>query len=267
VRDWLASRSFDFVFGVVGVLAILLLTLPAVVVVIMSFTDAHTLRFPPPAYSLRWYSALLESEDILGAAVKSFWIATAATGAAVAFGVPAALYLARSRSKTARALDNFFMAPLILPALAFGLALVVLITNAGFPLSIYTLIIGHVVVCVPLVLRTTLASLARLDTAALESSESLGASRLYTFRRVTLPSIRTGILAGAFIAFLSSFDNIPVSLFLSDARTVVLPIRMWQLIENNLDVRVASVSGVILIVTIVLVAVMDRLVGLNRHLR
>src|SRR5258705_9688560 len=159
------------------------------------------------------------------------------------------------------------MAPLILPALALGLALVLLVTRAGFPLSIYTLVIGHIVVCVPFVLRTALASLARLDPALLESSESLGASRFYTFWHVTVPSIRTGIVAGAFIAFLSSFDNIAVSLFLADARTMVLPIRMWQMMENNLDSRVAAISGVIVLVTIVVTVVMDRLIDLKQHLR
>ncbi len=115
------------------------------------------------------------------------------------------------------------------------------------PVSPLTLVIGHTVVCVPYVVRTTVAALAQLDPALLESSASLGASRLYTFRRVTLPLIRPGILAGAFIAFMSSFDNVPVSLFLRDARTDMLPIRMWQDLEGKLDVTIAAVSGVMIV--------------------
>lgn len=94
----------------------------------------------------------------------------------------------------------------------------------------------------------------------------LGASRLYTFRRIVLPLIRPGIIAGAFIAFMSSFDNVPVSLFLRDAATDMLPIRMWQDLEGKLDVTITAVSSVLIIATVVLVAVMERVTGLSRRL-
>jgi putative spermidine/putrescine transport system permease protein len=126
--------------------------------------------------------------------------------------------------------------------------------------------IGHVVVVAPFVLRTASASLSQLDPALLESSASLGASRLYTFRRVTLPVIRPGILAGAFIAFMASLDNVSVSLFLSAPETDVLPIRMWSMLESTLDVRTAAVSGVLITTTALFVIVMDRVVGLTRRI-
>jgi putative spermidine/putrescine transport system permease protein len=106
-----------------------------------------------------------------------------------------------------------------------------------------------------------------MDPALLESSASLGASRWYGFRRITLPLIRPGVLAGAFIAFMSSFDNVPVSLFLRDARTDMLPIRMWQDLEGRLDVTIAAMSGVIVVITLVMMIVMERAVGLSRRLR
>lgn len=95
----------------------------------------------------------------------------------------------------------------------------------------------------------------------------LGASRLYTFRRVTLPLIRPGILAGGFIAFMASFANVPVSLFPRDARTDMLPIRMWQDLEGKLDVSIAAVSGVMIVATLSLMILMERLSGLSRRLR
>ena len=168
---------------------------------------------------------------------------------------------------TARVLDSLFMSPLVLPALAFGLAALMFFTLIGLPVSPLTLVIGHTIVCVPFVVRTTVAALAQLDPALIESSASLGASRLYTFRRVTLPLIRPGILAGGFIAFMSSFDNVPVSLFLRDARTDMLPIRMWQDLEGKLDVTIAAVSGVIIVLTLALMLVMERIAGLSRRLR
>jgi putative spermidine/putrescine transport system permease protein len=121
--------------------------------------------------------------------------------------------------------------------------------------------------CVPFVLRTTIAALAQLDPALLDVSRSLGAGGWFTFRRVTLPLIGRGIGAGAFLAFMASFDNIPVSLFLADERTEVLPIHLCQQIETNLDVRTAAASGVTVVFTLILMFAAERLAGLSRHMR
>ncbi len=129
------------------------------------------------------------------------------------------------------------------------------------------LVMGHVIVCVPFVLRTTVAALAQLDPALLDASRSLGAGAWFTFWRVTLPLIGRGVGAGAFLAFMVSFDNVPVSLFLADERTEVLPIHLWQQIETNLDVRTAAASGLIVIFTLAVMFMAERLAGLSKQLR
>lgn len=248
-------------------LAFLLLMMPSLVVIVVSFTSGYSLKFPPPGYSFRWYVSLLDAWQLHFAAGNSLKIAVWTTALSVLLGVPAALAISRSPTARARVLDSLFMSPLVLPALSFGLAALMFFSLIGLPVSPLTLIIGHVIVCVPFVLRTTIASIAQLEFSLLESSASLGASRFYTFRRITLPLIRPGIIAGAFIAFMSSFDNVPVSLFLRDARTDMLPIRMWQDLEGKLDVSIAAVSGVMIVVTLSLMMLMERLAGLSRRLR
>ena len=262
----LEAWSFRIVIGVLAALAIVLLLAPTAVVIIVSFTDSFSLKFPPPGYSLRWYAALADAWQLQFAAWNSFQVALCTSVVSVVLGVGAALAIARSDKAAARVLDSLFMSPLVLPALAFGLAALTFFTLIGLPVSPLTLVIGHTVVCVPFVVRTTVAALAQMQPALIESSASLGASRLYTFRRVILPLIRPGILAGGFIAFMSSFDNVPVSLFLRDARTDMLPIRMWQDIEGKLDVTIAAVSGVIIVFTLALLLLMERLSGLSRRL-
>ncbi len=153
-------------------------------------------------------------------------MAVIAVVASVILGVAAVLATARSRAAWARMLDLVFMSPLILPVLAFGFASLMLFSLLGIPVSLMTLAIGHAVISVPFALRTTLASLAQLDPALLDCSLSLGAGQLRPFRRVTLPLIAPGVASGAFIAFITSFDNVPVSLFLQDTRTQVLPIHL-----------------------------------------
>jgi putative spermidine/putrescine transport system permease protein len=253
--------------GGIAVLATMLLLAPTVVVIVVSFTDGYSLKFPPPGYSLRWYEALPDAWQLQFAAWNSLKVATATTLIAVVLGVGAALAIARSDKAMARVLDSLFMSPLVLPALAFGLASLIYFSRIGLDLSLGTLIAGHTVVGVPYVIRTTVAALSQLPPALLECSASLGAGRAYTFRRVTLPLIAPGIAAGAFITFMSSFDNVPVSLFLRDASTDMLPIRMWQDLEGRLDVSIAALSGVIIAVTLVLMIVMERATGLSRRLR
>lgn len=261
-------RSFRLAIGALALLGALLLVAPTVIVVITSFTSGFSLKFPPPGYSARWYLALWnDSPEILDAFGLSLKVAALATGTSVVLAVAAALALARRREAWARGVEALFLSPLMLPTLAIGLALLMLFNLAGSGLSFWTLVAGHVAITAPYVFRTTTASLVQLDGALLECAASLGARPLFLFRTVTLPLIFRGVAAGAFIGFMYSFDNVAVSLFLSDARSEVLPIRMWHLIESSLDVRAAAVSGVLVAATLLLMLLMERVAGISRHLR
>ena len=267
-RSRLERWSFNGLFGLIGGIATLLLVAPTVIVLITSFTNAFSLKFPPPGYSLRWYSALInDSPEIVAAALTSLKVAASATAISVLLAVAAALVLVRRRELWARLADSIFMSPLMLPTLALGLALLVLFNIAGTGLSPATLVIGHVAITTPYILRTTSASLMQLDPALLESARSLGAGPRYVLLTITLPLIAPGIAAGAFIAFMASFDNVAISLLLSDARSEVLPIRLWHIIEASLDVRAAAASGLLIALTIILALIMERVAGISRHLR
>jgi len=240
---------------------------PTLIVVGVSFTNGLSLRFPPPGLSFRWYQALADSWQLQFAARNSLVVAVFATGISIVLGVAAALAIGRTQKRWGRALDQFFLSPLILPGLAFGLASLIFFTQAGLNVSLLTLVVGHTVIGVPYVVRNTVAALAQLDPALIDSSLSLGASRWTTFRRVTFPSVRSGIFAGGFVCFMASFDNIPVSLFLRDAATDMLPIRMWQDLEGRLDVTIAAASSTLILLTIVLAVAMERFAGLSRRLQ
>ncbi len=268
LRGALERRSFWTVFGLLGAFAGLLLLAPTVVVIVTSFTSGYSLKFPPPGYSTRWYEALwTQSPELVDAFLLSLRLAAIATGISVLLAVAAAPALARRREAWARVAESMLLSPLMLPALAIGLSLLMLFNLAGMGLSFGTLVIGHVAITTPYILRTTSASLLQMDPSLLESARSLGARPLHVFRTVTLPLIARGIAAGAFIGFMYSFDNVAVSLFLSDARSEALPIRMWHIIESNLDVRAAAVSGVLVTATLILMVVMERVAGVSRHFR
>ena len=264
--DW-EALSLRAVFGALAAIAIVFLVGPTVIMLLTSFTASQSLKFPPDGLSLRWYAALLDADQMQAAAWNSLVVAFWTTVLSVVLGTAAALGIARSRSPLARACDVLFMSPLLLPALAFGFAALIFIHRLGFAPSIPFLVLGHTVVCVPFVLRTTIAALSQLDPALLDASQSLGAGGWRTFRRVTLPLIAPGLGAGAFLAFMASFDNVPVSLFLADERSEMLPIHLWQQIETNLDVRTAAVSGLIVMFTLILMLLAERLAGLTRQMR
>ncbi|WP_368744598.1 ABC transporter permease [Desertibaculum subflavum] len=265
-----ADISYVLAIGGLATVALTILVGPVVIVLLTSFGDSQSLKFPPPGLTTKWYEALFDasqSRQIHRAAGNTLWVAGCATAGAILFGTLAALGLARSRSRLARIADTAFMSPLVLPGLAFGLAALMYFTFLGLRPSLELIMLGHAVVIVPFVLRTASASLSQLDPALLESSASLGASWLYTLRRVTLPIIAPGIVAGGFLAFIASMDNVPVSLFLAGPRSDMLPIRLWGMMESTLDVRVAAVSGIMVASVLGLMLIMERLVGLTRRMR
>jgi putative spermidine/putrescine transport system permease protein len=260
------DRLYSAIVGAIAGFGMLLLLAPTLVVVIISFTGGITLKFPPPSWSMRWYGELLNSREIIDPALTSLKVAVLATVLSAVLGGAAALGIARSQLKIARVLDALFMSPMVLPAMAFGLSLLLVFNMLGIRLSVATLVLGHTIICVPFVIRMVGASVQQLNPVLITCSLSLGASHWYTFRRITFPLIRRGIIASCFVAFLSSFDNVPVSLFLADARTEVLPIKLWAILEGSLDVRVAAVSGVIVIVTLIGLIAAEAFGGVTRQI-
>ena len=269
-RRSLADLSYSLVIGSLATLALLIIVAPVVIVLTTSFTEGRSLKFPPTGFSLQWYEALFDSSksrQIHRAVYNSLEVAAWSTGFGILFGSMASLGLARNRHRLARVADGLFMSPLVLPGLTFGLAALMYFTLIGFRPSLNLIIAGHMIVTVPFIIRTTSASISQLDPALNDSSQSLGASWFYTMRRVTLPLIAPGIFAGAFLAFMASIDNVPVSLFLSTARTDMLPIRMWGMMESTLDPRIAAVSGVLITAAFLLMLIMEWTVGLTRRMR
>lgn len=258
--------SFQVVMQLVAWMGLLLLTAPSIIILITSFSNSPTLEFPPPGFSFQWYSSLFSFPELRAAALNSFQVALITTLVCVVLGVSACLAMINSKGRWVTAVDALVMSPLALPGVALGLGMMSFFAMVGVPLSLFTLIVSHIVICTPYVVRNVLANLTQLGSSLQEASMALGASPSYTFFKVTLPLIRPGVLIGAFMAFLTSFDNVAVTLFLSDARTDMLPIRMWSMIQNDLDVRAAAISGVLIFITALLMIVMERFSSLSKAL-
>ena len=249
IPGWLYTL---FVYGF-GTLCLIYLVAPIVIAIMMSFTAGQTLKYPPEGFSLRWYEALLDpvrsgTEHI--AAWNSLKIAGWAVLGSLLFAVPATIGMTRMKRKSVNAIEPLLLAPLVLPSLVYGLAALIVANFFGFAPSLWLTVLGHVVVFGPLMYRAASVVAQGLNPSLAEASTTLGASWFMTLRRVILPLLMPGILAGAFLVFIQSLDNVTVTLFLADASTTVLPLRMFALIEESLDVRVAAISGILIAITL-----------------
>lgn len=255
-----------FVFGF-GSLSLIYLVAPIVIAITMSFTAGQTLKYPPEGFSLRWYEALFDpvasgTEHI--AAINSLKIAGLAVLGSLLFAVPATIGMARMRRSAVNSIEPLLLAPLVLPSLVYGLAALIVANFVGFQPSLWLTVTGHVVVFGPLMYRAASVVAQGINPSLAEASTVMGATWFTTLRRVTLPLLLPGILAGAFLVFIQSLDNVSVSLFLADARTTVLPLRMFALIEESLDVRVAAMSGVLICLTLIVLLVARRVLAPSR---
>ena len=240
------------------------LMLPVAVVVLASFSTTSFLTVPPQGVTLRWYGRVLESAEYLDAIRISLLLAAAATLGSLAIGTAASYALVRRFVPGKALVSSFVMSPLIFPGLVIGVALLQFYSALGITGSFAGLVLAHLVITVPYVLRTTLASLQGLDAELEDAACTLGANRFDAFRLVTLPLLRPGMAAGGLFAFITSFDNVPVSIFLTGVGQTTLPVKIFTAIEFGVDPSVAAISSLLILATAVALIVAERWVGFHR---
>ena len=245
-------------------IAVLYFVLPLVILVGTSFTTTAFLRFPPQGFTLAWYGKFLGDSSYLQSIRLSATLAASATVTAILLGVPVALVLARGEVLAARLVTALFLSPLILPPIVIGAALLQFATATGIARTFAALYFGHVVLIIPYIVRTTLASLARFDRSLEEAALDLGASGPETFFLVTLPLIKPGIVAGSLFAFIISWINVEISIFNTTASLMPIPVKLFNYIQYNVDPMIAAVSATTIYVAVVVVVLLDRFVGIER---
>ncbi len=231
------------------VLILAFLALPIVVVIVASFSSASYLTFPPPAFGLRWYRAFVETPGWLASTWLSLCVAGAVVVLSTVLGTLAAMGLARL-PRVARALaTGLILSPLIVPVIVVAIGIYYAFSRYGLVGSPVGLALAHTCLAVPFVVTSVGASLAGLDRRLEQAALSLGATPWGTFRQVTLPLIRPGVLVGALFAFIKSFDELVVALFLSGSGAVTLPRRMWDDLRFAIDPTIAAVSTLTIVLT------------------
>lgn len=247
-------------------LFVVFMTAPLVVVIGVSLTPEGFLEFPPSALSLRWFRAILDNPDFIEAAWISLYLGLASASLATLLAVPAALAIGRRRFAGRDALVGLFMSPLTVPTVVLGIAFLRFLTEIGLSGTFLGLTLCHAVIVTPFILRLVLASVTGLDRTVEQAAQSLGASDFTVFRRITLPMILPGVVGGWVLAFITSFDELTVTVFIVNPSTTTLPVRLFAHITQTTDPLVASISTMVILFTVGLMLAVERLYGLDRLL-
>jgi len=243
------------------------LLLPIAIIAVFALNPTPYIAFPPVGVSLRWFAKFFSSSDFMNSLWLSLRVAAVVVVLSTVLGALAALAIARGNLPGARLLTAVFLSPLMLPAILTGLALFQVFMLAGIGRPLWGLVVGHTLVAVPYVLRTTLAVLHDFDRRIEEAAAVLGASPARVFREVTLPLIRPGVMAGGIFAFIVSFDQFPISLFLVVPNGETLPVVLFNYIRFDLDGAIAAASMVSIALALMVVFALERLIGLRAYVR
>jgi putative spermidine/putrescine transport system permease protein len=251
-------------------LGLLYILTPLIFVVWLAFFRQEIPSFPPEGYSLKWFAAILDQPKFVDGFSLSFQVGLLATAIGLALGVPAALCVSRFQFRLRAPLSSLLLMPLIVPGVVLGTSMYVFHVTLENALDVdvvgtfYALVAGHVVIVIPWIVRLVTASLAGIDRTIEEAAQNLGAGPWTTFRRITLPAIRPGIVAGALFGFVTSFGNLEMSLFLVGPGRTTLPIVILQYLEWKIDPTIAAVSVLQIALIAIVMLITDRYVKLAR---
>lgn len=239
---------------------------PILVVCWVAFTPEGFLSFPTDRWSLRWFYAIARYPEFISAFWRSIWLGAVSSAIAVAVSVPAALAIARYRFPGREAMTALFMSPLMIPHVVLGIAFLRFFTQIGLGGTFVGLVLSHIVIVLPFALRLTLASAVGLDRAIEHAAVSLGATEWVVLKRITLPLVLPGLASGWALAFINSFDEVTMTVFIAAPGTETLPVRMFLYIQDNIDPLVTSVSACVIVITVAALVLLDRAYGLERLL-
>jgi len=241
-----------------------LLLLPIAAIIVTSFTTANYVSFPPEGFTLSWYKEALSKQQYLSSFYLSAILAIVTAVISTLAGTLVGIGIVRYRFVGREAINAFFISPLIVPTVVIGIALLQVYNRIGGGSTIAGLLAGHVIITTPYVIRLVSASLTGIDRNLELAARNLGAAPIRAFWRVTAPLIAPGIIAGAIFAFITSFDNVTISVFLSSPRAVTLPVRIYAQMDQPVSPWLIAICALVIMFSAFLILVTERMVGVGR---
>lgn len=248
----------------IAAVLLVFLMLPVVVVVLASFSRTAYLTIPPQGLTLKWFVEVLSNPDYVAAILLSLKLAVASTALATVLALPACYALHHRWVPFAPAITNLMMSPLIFPSVVIGVALLEYVSLLQIRGNFLVLMLVHAVIVTPYLVRTAMAGFNGLDPALEEAARVLGAGRALAFLHVVVPAIRPSLGAGLVFALITSFDEVPITIFLLPPGQATLPVSIFTAIDQGVDPSVAAVSTLLIVATGLLLIVLERLAGTRR---
>ncbi len=245
-------------------LVLFVLLLPTLIVIPVSFTSSSFLEFPPRSYSLRWYRTYFESKELQDATWISFQVSILTTLFATPCGTAAAYGVLAGRLRRGNLIAGLIVLPILVPAILVAIGLFFVYISLDLNNTILGLVIAHSGLTMPFVFVVVLARLRQFDFRQEQAAQSLGASRPRAFLSVTLPQIKFSVIAGALLAFITSFDEAVVAYFLATGPMSTLTRRMFMSLEYGVEPTIAAISTLLVGLTVVVVAI-TQLVNVERR--
>jgi putative spermidine/putrescine transport system permease protein len=244
-----ASRLPRILFCIFVALTALFLLAPTLVVIPISFTDDNIVRFPPTGLSLRWYARVFESADWRLAAATSFKVAILTVILAVVIGTPAAMALFRTNLRGKSVLRAIILSPLVTPVIVLAIGIFMLAARWRLAGTLAGLVLAHTVLAIPFVVVTVTASLHGLNRNLELAALGLGAHPWRVFRRVIWPLIMPGVVAGAIFAFITSWDEVVVAIFMTTTSMRTIPVLVWGQMRTEISPEIAAVGTILIIIS------------------
>jgi putative spermidine/putrescine transport system permease protein len=248
-------------------LSVVTLSLPTLIIIGASFTSGEIIQFPPQGFSLRWYARLFQLASFKGAFTRSLYVSVVCTAIAIPVGTMAAIATVRYRLAFPGFIQVYLLLPFTIPLVVSGLGMMIFFGEIRILGQIWPIGVALCVINLPFMIWAVSASANALDEELENAAANCGATPLQVFYSVTLPALAPGIITGALLMFILAFNEFLVSLFLVDARTVTLPVQIYNSIRSVITPDLAAISVVYILVALAAVWLLDRLVGLEIFLR
>jgi putative spermidine/putrescine transport system permease protein len=256
------SRLGKWLFYFICTVILLFLILPVFIIIPISFSSEKFLQFPPKGFSLQWYAEFFEKPVWISATILSFQVAILTMIFATILGTLASLSMVRGNFMGKKIIYGALLSPLIMPFIIVAVSLYYFFSKIHLIGSMWSLVLAHTVLALPFVVVNVTATLQGLDITYERAAMSLGANRFVTFMKVTFPLIRPGVISGALFAFITSFDEVVIAIFLSGSNAVTLPKQMWDGIRVSINPTISSVASLLIVFSILLLVSVEIL---RRH--
>jgi putative spermidine/putrescine transport system permease protein len=261
-----SDRVVYALFVALVALTLAFVAIPSIVVAIVAFGEKSIMMFPPDSWSLKWFERALTYPDFRKGAVNGLWISAWSAAIALVIGTLAAYAIDRFEFRGRRVLESILASPLVIPHFTLGVGLLILASGVSLARTYSVVVVCHVILVVPFVMRSVYVSLKNIDPMLERAAASLGARPLTVFLRIHLPLLAPGLAGGALFAFILSFNEFTATLFVTTNTTQTLPVAMYNYVREYADPTMAALSALLIAATAVFLVLANKFLGLDRIL-